>query len=111
MNRNVKLSLLAIAITTMGTVAYAAKGDMENDALAFNNAKIALTQAVTIAEQHANGKAASADYENTKQGWVYDVEVVSGTKVVDFRVNADKGTVIASTEDKSDRDDSQDKQD
>ena len=111
MNRNVKLSLLAIAVTTMGTVAYGAKGDMENDALAINNAKIALTQAVTIAEQHANGKAARADYENTKQGWVYDVEVVSGTKVVDVRVNADKGTVIASTEDKSDRDDSQDKQD
>jgi hypothetical protein len=42
-------------------------------------AKISLTQAVTVAEQHANGKA-RAEYENSKQGWVYDVEVVSGPR-------------------------------
>ena len=35
-----------------------------------------------FAEQHANGKASRAEYENSKQGWVYDVEVVSGAKVL-----------------------------
>lgn len=111
MYRYTKLSLLAIAIATTGAVAYAAKGGMENDALAITKAKIPLNQAVTVAEQHANGKASRAEYENSKQGWVYDVEVVSGAKVFDVRVDADKGTVILSAEDKADHDDDHDKQD
>ena len=111
MSRYSKLSLLAAAIAAAGTVAYAAQGGMENDAMAINNAKIPLAQAVTTAEQHANGKAARAEYENSKQGWVYDVEVVSGNKTFDVRVDANKGTVISSAEDKADRDDEGDKQD
>ncbi|MBR7792145.1 PepSY domain-containing protein [Undibacterium sp. FT147W] len=111
MNRYSKISLLATAIAAVGTVAYAAQGSMENDVMAITKAKIPMTQAVTTAEQHANGKAARAEYENSKQGWVYDVEVVSGSKVFDVRVDADKGTVISSAEDKADRDDDHDKQD
>ena len=70
-----------------------------------------LAQAVTAAEQHANGKAIRAEYEQSKPGWVYDVEVVSGAKVFDVKVDADKGTVISSVEDKADRDDDHDKKD
>jgi uncharacterized membrane protein YkoI len=109
MNRYSKFSLLAIAAA--GSVAYAAQGGIENDAMALTKAKISLVQAVTTAEQHANGKAAHAEYENSKHGWVYDVEVISGTKVFDVKVDADKGTVISSAEDKADRDDDHDKQD
>jgi len=111
MYRHTKLTLLAITIAATGAVAYAAKGGIENDALAINKAKIPLTQAVTVAEQHANGAASRAEYENSKQGWVYDVEVVSGAKVFDVRVDADKGTIISSAEDKSEHDDDHDKQD
>lgn len=111
MNRYSKLSLLAAAIVAAGSVAFAAQGSMENDAMAITKAKISLAQAVTTAEQHVNGKAARAEYENSKQGWVYDVEVVSGAKVFDVKVDADKGTVISSAEDTSDRDDDHDKKD
>jgi uncharacterized membrane protein YkoI len=111
MYRYTRLSLLAIAIATTGAVAYAARGGMENDALAITQARIPLTRAITVAEQHANGTASRAEYENSRQGWVYDVEVVSGTKVFDVRVDADKGTVISSAEDEADRDDDHDKQD
>ncbi len=111
MNRYSKFSLLAVAMATAGTVVYATAGNMENDAMAVAKAKIPLAQAVTVAEQHANGRAARAEYEQSKQGWVYDVEVVSGSKVFDVRVDADKGTVISSAEDKADRDDDHDKQD
>lgn len=111
MNRYSKFSLLVAAIAAAGTVAYAAQGGMENDALSITKANIPLTQAVTTAEQHVNGRASRAEYENSKQGWVYDVEVVSGAKVFDVRVDADKGTVISSAEDKADRDDDHDKQD
>ena len=111
MNRYSELSLLAAVIAAAGTVAYAAQRDMENGAMAITRAKISMAQAVTTAEKHANGKASRAEYENSKQGWVYDVEVVSGAKVFDVKVDADKGTVISSAEDKADRDDDHDKQD
>ena len=110
MTRTNQFSLLAIALAAMGTVAYAAKS-MENDDITVVNAKIPLTQAVTAAEQHANGKAIRAEYEQSKLGWVYDVEVVSGAKVFDVKVDADKGTVISSVEDKADRDEDHDKKD
>jgi uncharacterized membrane protein YkoI len=90
--------------------AFAAK-PMENDALAITQAKIPMTQAITAAEQHVNGKAARAEYEQTKTGWVYDVEVMSGGKVFDVKVDGDKGTIISSAEDKADHDDDHDEQD
>ncbi|MGO4475037.1 PepSY domain-containing protein [Massilia sp. 2TAF26] len=111
MNRTAKLSLLAIVVAASGTAAYAAKAGMENDAMAINKARIPLTQAVAVAQQHVNGKAARAEFEHSKQGWVYDVEVVSGSKVYDVRIDADKGSVISSAEDKADHDDDQDKED
>lgn len=109
MHRYTKLSLLAVTIAAAGSIAYATT--MENDALAIAKAKVSLVQAVTTAEQHAGGKATHAEYENSKQGWVYDVEVVNGTKVFDVRVDADKGTVISSAEDKAEHDDGHDKKD
>ena len=111
MHRYSKFSLLAVVIAAAGTVAYAASDKIENDATAITRAKIPLAQAVTTAEQHVNGKAARAEYENSKAGWVFDVEVVTGSKVFDVKVDADKGTVISSTEDKADRDDEHDKDD
>lgn len=109
MKRHHYLVLATLSATAIGT-AFAAK-TMENDAMAISNAKIPLAQAVTTAEQHVNGKASKAEYEKTKAGWAYDVEVVSGNKVFDVRVDADKGTVIASNEDKADRDDEHDQKD
>lgn len=113
MYRYTKLSLLAItiAIATTGAVAYAAKGGVENDALAITHAKISLIQAVTVAEQHVNGKAARAEYEDSEEGWAFDVEVVSGGKVFDVKVDPDKGTVISSVEDVADHEESHDKKD
>lgn len=58
-------------------VAYATNSGMENAPLAINKAKIVITQAVIVAEQHANGKASRAGHENSEQIWVYDVEMES----------------------------------
>lgn len=111
MYRYTKLSLLAIAIAATGAVAYAADARLDSDAMAITKAKISLAQAIAVAEQHVNGKAFHAEYEKSMRGWVYDVEVVSGAKVFDVRVDADKGTVISSAEDKADHDDHHDKKD
>lgn len=111
MNRYRKVSLLALVIAAASTVAYAANNGMENDALAITKAKIPLTQAIAAAEQHASGKAVQAEYENSKNGWAYDVEVINGSKIFDVKVDADKGTIISSVEDKTDRDDDRDEKD
>ena len=111
MNRYSKLSILVAIIAAAGTAAYAAKGVTEDDPLAVAKAQVSLVQAVTTAEQHANGKAARAEYENSKQGWAYDVEVVSGAKVFNVKIDATKGTVISSAEDKADRENDHEEQD
>ena len=59
----------------------------------------------------ATGKPSKASVIPAMQGWFYDVEVVSGAKVFDVKVDADKGTVISSAEDEMDRDDDHDKKD
>lgn len=105
MNPTTQRALLAIAtaaVATTGAIAYAAQGSVENDALAIANARIPLVQAVAAAEQHVGGVAAKAEFEHSRQGWVYEVEVVAGTRVLDVQVSAETGAVIASAPDKLD---------
>ncbi|HMO44708.1 MAG TPA: PepSY domain-containing protein [Rubrivivax sp.] len=105
MNPTTRRALLAIATAAAGAtgaVAYAAQGGGENDALAIANARIPLVQAIAAAEQHAGGKAAKAEFEHSRQGWVYEVEVVAGTRVLDVQVSAETGAVLSSTPDKLD---------
>ena len=105
MHRYAKRSLLAVVSAATSAVVYAANGGMESEAMALIKAKIPLTRAVTIAERYVNGKASQAEFESSMLGWVYDVEIVSGAKVFDVKVDADDGTVISSVEDKPDHDD------
>ena len=101
MSRITKMSIIAAALALASVVAFAAS-KMESDSAALATAKISLTQAITSAEQHTGGKAAKAEFEHTKTGWAYDVEIVNGAKTVDVRVNADTGTVISAVDDRLD---------
>ena len=100
MHRNHKLSLIGITLVTLSTMTYAAKNHHDNDAIDVIKAKTSLIQAITVAEQSANGKATRAEFEDS----AYEVEVVSGAKVFDVKIDADKGTVISSKEDAADDD-------
>ncbi len=102
MSRITKMTIIAATLATAGVVAFAAN-KMENDSAALATAKISLSQAVTSAEQHTGGKAARAEFEHTKTGWTYDVEIVNGAKTVDVRVDSDTGTVISAVDDKIDQ--------
>ncbi|MBS0306670.1 MAG: PepSY domain-containing protein [Proteobacteria bacterium] len=102
MHRYSKLSVVTVALATTGAVALAASSVARNDALAAAQAKISLTQAIAAAEQHAGGKASKAEFEHSKQGSHYEVEVVGATQVFDVKVDADSGTVLSSQEDKAD---------
>lgn len=105
MYRYTKLSLLIVALATGGGMAWAVTGQqaaMENDALAIAKARVPLTQAIATAEQHAGGKATRAEFEHENGSWIFDVEVVNGARVFDVRIDADKGAVLSSKEDRAD---------
>lgn len=109
MNRYIKPTIAAIVIATAGTGAYAATSHGQNDALAISGAKTSLVQAIATAEQSASGKAVEAKFKgDAKEGPLYKVEVVSGDKVFDVKVDAKKGTVISSKVDTPDHDEDDD---
>ncbi len=103
MNKISTLAVVATAFAALGGAAYAAQS-AGNDALSIDKAKISITQAINTAEQRHGGKASKAEFENTRSGPAYEIEVVSGTRVFDVKVDAVKGTILASAEDTLDRD-------
>ncbi len=102
--KSIILATLALASAAAGVSVYAA-GQQGNDARVITGAKVSLAQAVTAAEQHIGGNASKAEVESHNGKLVYDVEVVKGPQVFDVKISPDQGTVIASAEDKADRDD------
>ena len=111
MQSKTRIAALAAVIAAAAVGSAFAAGAEENDALAISSAGIGLGQAVAAAEQQVGGKASRAEYEHTKVGWAYDVEVVSGADVYDVRVDAGTGTVLSSVKDKADHDDGGDHED
>jgi uncharacterized membrane protein YkoI len=102
------LGIAALAAAVGTACADNAKGS-SNDAAAIASARTSLVAAVTTAEQHVQGKAVRAEYEQQKGGqWVYEIEVVAASGVFDVKIDADKGAVIASTADKVDADNDKD---
>jgi uncharacterized membrane protein YkoI len=96
------VSTVAAVIAAVGTGAIAKDSDPPSAA----DTGIGILQAISTAERHASGKAVRADLEKNKGGqWIYEIEVISGAKAFDVKIDAAKGTVISSTEDKPDRDD------
>ncbi|MFC5475779.1 PepSY domain-containing protein [Paraherbaspirillum soli] len=103
MNRYKKLATVAVLLTSMAAFAYAAE-PIASDAVAMSKAKITLTQAIATAEQNANGKALSAEFKHKRGKSLYEVDVASGGKVMEVKIDADLGTVLSSTEEKKEHD-------
>ncbi|TKB24279.1 peptidase M4 [Desulfopila sp. IMCC35006] len=101
MKRILYLLTFAVASTSVVVSSYAA-GTRENDALEVPATRITLSQAVTTAEQHVPGKASRAELEKHDGQWVFDVEVVKESKVMDVKVDPASGKVLAAAEDKAD---------
>ena len=110
--RRSTLMLCAAAVLVSASALARTAAVSANHAVAVPYAAISLDAAVAAAEKYAHGNAIGVDYEKQGDGqWVYEIEVRSGPKVFDVKVDAEKGTVIASTEDKADADDEVDKAD
>ncbi len=105
------LTMAAVALSSASAIAQSGS-NRPNDATRAPAAGVPIAAAIATAEQHVTGKAVRAEYEAQKNGlWVYDIEVVAGPKVFDVKIDANKGTVIASSDDKADVDDEDDKTD
>lgn len=102
MKRQIYIAALATASLIGIGSAYAAKS-IENDALSIATAKISLTQAIAAAEKHVGGTAARAEFEKDQGHWVFDIEVVTGHKVMDVKVDSSTGRILAASEDQADR--------
>jgi uncharacterized membrane protein YkoI len=86
--------LAALAMGFAVTAAQAADAAREDHAL--SNAKVSLTQAVSIAEQQGSGHAVSAEYESKKGAMGhYEIKVLSsdGSKLVKYQVSPSTGKV------------------
>ena len=105
MNRR---TLLFVTSTIVGvstfTVADALAEQAGNDALQVRGAQISLSEAIAAAEAKTGGRASKAEFEQSANGWMYDVEVVVGDAVSDVKVNPENGSVMAVSEDKIDHD-------
>jgi uncharacterized membrane protein YkoI len=96
--------IMAAGVATAGSLVYAqTSGAKPNDATAdLAKARITLVQAVSIAEQHAGGRASHAELENENGRLVYGVEVSDPTKTTDVKVDATDGSVVSAQADHED---------
>ena len=101
-----KLILSVLVAASVGS-AYAGESG-ENDGAALAQTKISLTQAIAAAEQHANGRAIRAELEDENGTIVYGVEVLSGAKATDVKVDVRDGKILSAQADTVDRGDGAD---
>jgi uncharacterized membrane protein YkoI len=87
-----------LALGCAATASQAANPASEDATL--SNAKVSLSQAITVAEEQGRGQAIDADYI-PKQGTVglYDIKVLSNDnkKLLDFHINPNDGRVVKAT--------------
>jgi uncharacterized membrane protein YkoI len=110
MKRNAMISatLLAAGMATAGGLVHAQQGAATQDDAVRDLAKanISLVQAIVSAESQTGGKATRAELGDEHGSVAFEVEVVtSDGKVLDVRVDASNGTVLASKADEQDRGD------
>ena len=94
-NSYLMIGALATAVLA-GSWAYASQRDDGNDAapVASGPPTISLSQAITIAEQHAQGNAISAELERDDGRAHYEVDVAAAGRTAEVNVDASDGSVI-----------------
>jgi uncharacterized membrane protein YkoI len=72
------------------------------------SAKFSMLDAINAAQQHSQGKAIHAEYEQQKDGkWVYEIKVANGTTLTEVKIDTNDGAVV-STRDANQRDHEED---
>lgn len=110
LKRKIILTTTAAAIALGAGGVYAASQNGRNaddearEIATVRTAPVSLPQAITTAEQHANGRAVSAGAEEHDSRVLYEVKTVAGSRQVEFQIDPQTGNVVK-TEDHHDDDD------
>lgn len=106
MKKSIALAALASGTALITVVAFAAQRQPghDDDYAALSAAKITLTQAITAAEQHVQGRAIKAELENENGKLVYEVEVVKQNMATDVKVDSADGRIVSAKADPRDED-------
>lgn len=96
-----------IATLVLASVAAIASADVcLRDAAALVGARAPMAKAITIAELFVNGKAIKAKFQEdrlVKGLFIYEVEVISGTRIFDVKIDASTALVLSAVEDLPDQ--------
>lgn len=106
MKKSITIAALASGAALITVVAFAAprQPEADDDYAALSAAKITLTQAITAAEQHVQGRAIKAELENVNGKLVYEVEVVKQNMATDVKVDSADGRIVSAKADPQDQD-------
>jgi uncharacterized membrane protein YkoI len=89
-------SLLVVATATSVAFAAPGKDEQRRNPVDMSKVQVAMTQAITTAEQQAGGKATAAKLENEKGKLLYEVKVNGKDQVTEVKIDAQDGKVLAS---------------
>lgn len=106
MKKTIALAALASGAALITVVAFAAtrQPEHDDDYAALTAAKVTLTQAITAAEQHVQGRAIKAELDNENGKLVYEVEVVKQNMATDVKVDSADGRIVSAKADPRDED-------
>ena len=96
-----------------GTLVYASQfGERDHVALPERGlTPISLSQAIAIAERHAEGPAVGGELEHSNDRSFYEVGVAANGRVIEVKVDAGNGSVIGVKTDHSDADSDEERSD
>jgi uncharacterized membrane protein YkoI len=104
-NRTLYAAAAVVVAVAIGGGVYAAQSqdhDAPAIAMALAAVKIDIIEAITAAERHVDGKAASAELERENGRWLYEIEVIKEKVVMEVKVDSESGQVISAIEEKDD---------
>ena len=93
------MKLLAATTLVLFAIPAFSATDASEAAYLAEKAKITLTEAVATAQSKVQGTAVSADLDSHRGAVVYEVEVLSGARLFDVRLDAVNGSIISVKED------------
>jgi uncharacterized membrane protein YkoI len=88
-------TLLAVATATTVASAEPGKSEQHETPVDLSKVQVAMSQAITTAEQQAGGKATKAKLENEKGKLLYEVRVAGKGGDTEVKIDAQDGKVLA----------------
>ena len=99
-NKNPLVNIAVLIGVGTAATSFAAEDERKDaqETAAVVAAMISLTRAITAAEQHTDGKAIKADFDNADGQYLFEIEIAKDQSVQRVFVDADSGRIVADRE-------------